>query len=53
MGVALGGGVGSAGHVRSACVALRTLTARLVEDDSTDGILTTGSPQTAGVNTLT
>ena len=53
MGVALGGGVGSAGHVRSAGVALRTLTARLVEDDSTDGILTTGSPQTAGVNTLT
>ena len=53
MGVAVGGGVGSAGHVRSACVALRTLTARLVEDDSTDGILTTGSTEAAGVNTPT
>ena len=53
MGGAVGGGVWSAGHVRSASVALGTLTARLVQDHTADGIVTTGGPQTAGVHTLT
>ena len=52
-GVGGAGGVRSAGNVRSASVTLRTLTARFVNHHGTDGILTTGSTEAAGVNTPT
>ena len=47
------GRVRPTGGVRSPNVALRTLTAWSVQHHRADGILTTGSPQTARVNTLT
>ena len=50
-GVRGAGGVWPAGNMRSACVTLRTLAARLVDNHRTDGILTTGSSEAARVDT--